>query len=232
MRLRKRPTSTRELHHDIGAIFLTCPQRSLPLRRPYVPASGEAPYSGALPGDKPRIAGFRSCGEFDRTGLSVRAQRTASTARLSTNRAPLLFKQPSNHSGVRSRQLANIVFANIRCRMILQAMHSGHKGQPPGQLLLSFTTIREEKNFIREEPRVDLRQQLTGILGRGITRDEDLLGLSESKIQGGRKGRHRFRIGLETGSEGRQCLSCFVAPLWAIREFSEAKEIHSGHRIW
>jgi hypothetical protein len=35
-------------------------------------------------------------------------------------------------------------------------MGSGYKRQPAGKLLLSGSTIGEKKNFIREEPSIDL----------------------------------------------------------------------------
>ena len=67
-------------------------------------------------------------------------------------------------------------------------MGSRYKRQPAGQLLLSGATVGEKKNLVGEEPGVDLAQQITRVLGQGITGDYDLFGLSESKIESANEG--------------------------------------------
>jgi hypothetical protein len=62
-------------------------------------------------------------------------------------------------------------------------MGSRHKWQPASELLLSGTTIGEKKNFVWEEPGVDLPQQFSGVLRHGIAGDEYLFRLCESKIE-------------------------------------------------
>src|SRR6266403_825973 len=80
------------------------------------------------------------------------------------------------------------VFADIRCRSLLDPMGSRDKRQPNRKLLLPGTTVGEKKNFVWKEPRVDLPQQFTSVLGRGITGNEDLFRLCQSKIESGNKG--------------------------------------------
>ena len=87
-------------------------------------------------------------------------------------------------------------------------MGSCHNRQPAGQLLLTDTTIGEEKNFVWEEPGVDLPQQFTGVLGGGVTGDEDLFGLREPKIESGGKRRKRGRD--QTQAELRKRRSYFA----------------------
>src|SRR6202043_2994737 len=91
--------------------------------------------------------------------------------------------------GVRGWQLANIVLANIGCGTILDSMSSRYKRQPAGQLFLSDTTVGEQKDFVWEEPDVDLAQQFKSVLGSGVTGDQDLFGLREPKIESGGKRR-------------------------------------------
>src|SRR6266849_1928977 len=65
-------------------------------------------------------------------------------------------QETCHHLWIGGGQLANIVFANIRGGTILHTMGSGYKRQPAGKLLLSGSAIGEKKNFIREEPSIDL----------------------------------------------------------------------------
>ncbi len=111
------------------------------------------------------------------------------------------FKQTYHHLCIGSRQLANVVFANICCGAIFHTMGTRYKWQPASKLLLSGTTISEKKNFVWEEPVVDLPQQITGVLGSEITSNEDLFRFSESKIESGNKGWHCVGVGLKASSE-------------------------------
>src|SRR5258708_22088856 len=129
------------------------------------------------------------------------------------------------------RQLANIVFADIRCGTILHTMRSRNKRQPASQLLLSGTTIGEKNNFVWEEPSVDLPQQFTGVVRRWITGDEYLFRLCESKIESGSKGRYCLGVREKTSGECGKRFIGFVAPLSAVRELCEPKKIHGGSRI-
>src|SRR5713101_8648334 len=57
---------------------------------------------------------------------------------------------------VGGRKLANVVFANVRRGAFFHTMRSRYKWQPASKLLLSGTTIGEKKNFVWEEPGIDL----------------------------------------------------------------------------
>src|SRR5229473_1034682 len=92
------------------------------------------------------------------------------------------IQEACHHLWIGGGQLANIVFADIRSRSFFDAMGSRHKRQPMCQLLLPGTAIGEKKNFVWEEPSIDLLQQFTGVLGHGIAGDEDLFRLREAKI--------------------------------------------------
>src|SRR5258708_35369689 len=103
-------------------------------------------------------------------------------------------KETRHHLWIGGRQLANIVFANIRRRSILDAMGSRDKRQPNCQFLLPGSAIGEKKYFVGKESRVDLPQQFTSVLGRGVTGNGNLFRLSQSKIESGTKGWYRVRF--------------------------------------
>ncbi len=104
------------------------------------------------------------------------------------------LKQTCHHLWIGGGQFANIVFANVCRGAIFHAMGSRYKRQPASKVLLSGTTIGEKKNFVWEEPGVDLPQQITGVLGFEITGNEDLFRLSQAKIESGGKGWHCFGV--------------------------------------
>src|SRR5260370_32512734 len=148
-----------------------------------------------------------------------------------TGRLISVLKQTCHDLGVGGGQLANVVFANVGRGAIFHTMGSRYKWQPASKLLLSGTTIGEEKNFVWEEPGVDLPQQFSRVLRHGIAGDEYLFRFSESKIESGSQGRHRVGVRLKTSRECGEGFLGSVAPLGAIRALCEAKQIHGGGRV-
>ncbi len=67
-----------------------------------------------------------------------------------------VLKQTCHHLWIGGRQLAKVVFANIRSSAVFDSMGSRYKGQPNRKLLLSGSAIGEKKNFVWEEPGVDV----------------------------------------------------------------------------
>jgi hypothetical protein len=104
-----------------------------------------------------------------------------------------VIEQARHNIRFRRRQFANIVFANVGRGAIFHTMGCRYKWQPASKLLLSSTAIGEEKNLVWQEPGVDLPQQVTSVLRRRITCDEDLFCLSEAEIESGGQSRELFR---------------------------------------
>src|SRR5438094_5826436 len=146
-----------------------------------------------------------------------------------SNHFALRVEKAGERVWVGGGELAGIIFADVGGCAPVETGQALEKREPLGYAALPFTTVGEDKDFIRNEPLMDQPQERAGVGGGRFAGNDNLFRLRQTEIERRDHLRHGFGNGFQAAREDGDSSIGLLAKILARGHLGEPKQIRRRH---